>query len=435
MTTHQIPNSATVKAAVNIRTAWGMTGLVVFLYVVNFADKAILGIIAQPLKRELGLSSTQIGMVGSLFFLTFTIGGFLAGPINKYMTLRWGLLLLAAMWSVTLLPLVISASIVTLIAGRMVLGFAEGPSSALMHTAAYSWHPPAKRGLPGALLMGSGSIGKILLAPILTAISVTFGWRYAVITLSILGLAWSVCWVIGWREGPFTGRTPKTPHADLVNMEPSVPWRTIFLSRTFVSCCILTIVVYALTTVVLTWLPSYFELGLGYSAMQAGSMFAIPSVIALILMIGSSVTTDRVLLRGGKSRTSRIIVPCIGVFIGGTILAVLPMINVPIVAVAVVSVGYAAVSMAFPLLNAAISEICPPQQTAGTMGVYLAVMAIGGLIAPYATGVIVDNAVSPAVGYGQSFQAIGILAFLAAIVVLIFANPDRDRAAIRGDMP
>jgi MFS family permease len=197
----------------------------------------------------------------------------------------------------------------------------------------------------------------------------------------------------------------------------------------------LTIVVYALTTVVLTWLPSYFELGLGYSAMQAGSMFAIPSVIALILMIGSSVTTDRVLLRGGKSRTSRIIVPCIGVFIGGTILAVLPMINVPIVAVAVVSVGYAAVSMAFPLLNAAISEICPPQQTAGTMGVYLAVMAIGGLIAPYATGVIVDNAVSPAVGYGQSFQAIGILAFLAAIVVLIFANPDRDRAAIRGDMP
>ncbi|NMD62422.1 UNVERIFIED_ORG: sugar phosphate permease [Nocardia globerula] len=435
MTTDQIPNSATVKAAVNIRTAWGMTGLVVFLYVVNFADKAILGIIAQPLKRELGLTSTQIGMVGSLFFLTFTIGGFLAGPINKYMTLRWGLLLLAAMWSVTLLPLVISASIVTLIAGRMVLGFAEGPSSALMHTAAYSWHPPAKRGLPGALLMGSGSIGKILLAPILTAISVTFGWRYAVITLTILGLAWSVCWAIGWREGPFTGRTPKTPHADLVNMEPSVPWRTIFLSRTFVSCCILTIVVYALTTVVLTWLPSYFELGLGYSAMQAGSMFAIPSVIALILMIGSSVTTDRVLLRGGKSRTSRIIVPCIGVFIGGTILAVLPMINVPIVAVAVVSVGYAAVSMAFPLLNAAISEICPPQQIAGTMGVYLAVMAIGGLIAPYATGVIVDNAVSPAVGYGQSFQAIGILAFLAAIVVLIFANPDRDRAAIRGDMP
>ena len=40
--------------------------------------------------------------------------------------------------------------------------------AALMHTAAYSWHPPAKRGLPGAFLMGSGSVAKILLAPVLT---------------------------------------------------------------------------------------------------------------------------------------------------------------------------------------------------------------------------------------------------------------------------
>ncbi|GAA3203675.1 hypothetical protein GCM10020255_109750 [Rhodococcus baikonurensis] len=142
------PDSSAVPVFGTRKRAWTMTGLVVFLYIVNYADKAVLGIIAQPLARELGLKSSQIGMVGSLFFLMFCIGGFLAGPLNKYLTLRWALLILAAIWSVVMLPLVLGASLAMLIVSRMLLGFAEGPSSALMHTAAYSWHPPPSAAFP-----------------------------------------------------------------------------------------------------------------------------------------------------------------------------------------------------------------------------------------------------------------------------------------------
>ena len=436
------PESTSVPVFGTRKRAWSMTGLVVFLYIVNYADKAVLGIIAQPLARELGLKSSQIGMVGSLFFLMFCIGGFLAGPLNKYLTLRWALLILAAIWSVVMLPLVLGASLAMLIVSRMLLGLAEGPSSALMHTAAYSWHPPAKRGLPGAMLAGSASVAKIALAPVLTFIAVHYGWRAAVLSLSVLGLVWMGCWLAGWSEGPYTSKAVKaTRHADpgeavetttKAVTEPNVPWRKILLSRTFFSCCFLIAAVYALTTVVLTWLPSYFEVGLGYSAMQAGSMFALPSIVGLILMITSGSVTDKLIGRGFTSRAVRVIVPCVGVLICGSILLFLPQISTPAVAVAMVSIGYGFSAITFPLINAAISELCPPQQTAGTMGFFLAIMSIGGLIAPYATGVIVDNAATPADGYAQSFQAIGIIGVIAAVLVLVFANPDRDRKLIRG---
>lgn len=421
---------------VSSKRAWGMTGLVIFLYVVNYADKAVLGIIAQPLARELGLSSSQIGLVGSLFFLTFTIGGFLAGSLNTHLTLRWALLALAAVWSVVMLPLVIAASLTMLIVARMLLGLAEGPASALMHTATYSWHPPAKRGLPGAFLAGSASVAKIALAPILAFITVQWGWRAAILSLSVLGTAWIVSWLLGWAEGPFTAASEKNSTKDAAahaaaGTEPNVPWRKIFLSRTFLSCCVLIIAVYALTTVVLTWLPSYFEVGLGYSALQAGSMFSLPSLVGLVLMIISGSVTDRMIQRGTPSRLVRIIVPCVGVLICGSILVFLPQISVPIAAVAAVSVGYGFAAIVFPLINAAISELCPPQQTAGTMGVFLAIMAIGGLVAPYATGVIVDNAATPAEGYATAFQAIGVIGAIAAVLVLILANPERDRKLIR----
>nr|WP_235174496.1 MFS transporter [Tomitella biformata] len=423
---------------VNSKRAWAMTGLVTFLYVVNYADKAVLGIIAQPLARELGLTSTQIGMVGSLFFLTFTIGGFMAGALNKLLTLRWALLALCMMWSIVMLPLVISASLAALIICRMLLGLAEGPSSALMHTAAYSWHPPAKRGLPSALLAGSASVAKIALAPVLAFITVEFGWRAAILALSGLGVLWMVCWVTGWTEGPFTSKAVKSPKSDdsaapatIVHEEPSAPWRSILLSRTFVSCCVLIMAVYSLTTVVLTWLPSYFEVGLGYTALQAGSMFALPSVVGLALMLVSGAVTDKMIARGARSRVVRIIVPCVGVLICGSVLLFLPQIGTPALAVAAVSIGYGFAAIVFPLVNSAISELCPPQQTAGTMGAFLAIMAIGGLIAPYATGVLVDNAATAAEGYAQAFQAIGVVGAIGAVLVLIFANPERDKKLIR----
>lgn len=262
------------------RRAWGLTALLVTLYVVNYADKAVLGIIAQPLREELGLTSSQIGLVGSLFFLAFTIGGFGAGLINRWMSLRWALVLLALCWAVAVLPLVVSATFAVLVISRMFLGFAEGPSAALVHTAAYSWHPVAKRGLPGAMLAGAASIAKIAIAPALALVTVSLGWRAALVCLTIAGALWCVIWLAAWKDGPYIGGKNAKVTAEAA--EDAVPYARIFTTRTFISAVFLVMSVYALVTVVLTWLPSYFEVGLGYSRLQAGSMFAFPSIAGLI---------------------------------------------------------------------------------------------------------------------------------------------------------
>ena len=431
------------KAAVRViepgaesrRTAWGLTSLLVLLYIVNYGDKVVLGIIAQPLAEELGLRSSQIGLVGSLFFLTFTIGGFFAGALNRWLTLRWALVLLALGWSVVMLPMVITATFAVLLVSRLVLGLAEGPTSALLHTAAYSWHPPARRALPGALLAGSASVAKIAVAPLLAYVTVTMGWRSALVALSIAGVAWCVVWVALWRQGPYVGSNKKDEAvqdaASAESAEPTIPWVRIFTTRTFVSGVFLVMSCYAMSSVILTWLPSYFEVGLGYSRLQAGSMFAFPSITGLILMLLTSTIGDRLITRGVSSRLIRIVLPATGVLICGAFLLVLPVIDSPALAVLVVSLGYGFASPVFPMLNAAISEICPPRQTAGTMGVFLAIMAIGGLIAPYGTGLIVDAASTPAAGYATSFQVLGVVAALCALLAVLLANPERDKAKVR----
>lgn len=413
------------------RKAWSLTALLVILYVVNYGDKAAFGIIAQALKDDLGISASQIGLVGSLFFFAFTIGGFFAGALNKWLSLRTVLIVLALVWAVAMLPLVVSATFAVLVVSRMVLGLAEGPSSALIHTAAYSWHTPEKRGFPGALLASAASISKIALAPMLAYFSVTFGWRSALITMAVIGVVWCFFWTKYWEVGPYIP-AKATKRSDDPNEEPRVAWRTIFLTKTFITGAFLVASIYAMVTVVLTWLPSYFEVGLGYSRLQSGSMLAIPSIAGLVSLIGGTLLSDRLLARGWSSRFVRIIAPSICVVIGAGILYFLPSISNSAGAVTIVAIGYGVGVVVLPLCNAAVSEICPPRQTAGTLGVFLALMAIGGLVGPYATGLIVDAAATPGLGYATAFQALGVTSAICALMTLIFADPERDKARVRG---
>lgn len=161
-------------------------------------------------------------------------------------------------------------------------------------------------------------------------------------------------------------------------------------------------------------------------------MFGIPSIAGLFFMFLCTSISDRLMARGASSRILRGIVPGIALLICGLALVSMPFIKTPIVAVLVVSVGYGIGTVIIPQFNAAISEICPPQQMASVLGVFMALMATGGLIAPYLTGVIVDSAATPAEGYATAFQIFGIATVIGAVIALCAVNATRDRVRILG---
>ena len=63
----------------SLEGAWGMTALIFLFMFINFADKAVLGLAAQPLMADLKLSPEQFGLIGSAFFLLFPLSAVLVG--------------------------------------------------------------------------------------------------------------------------------------------------------------------------------------------------------------------------------------------------------------------------------------------------------------------------------------------------------------------
>ncbi|MHA6799494.1 MFS transporter [Bounagaea algeriensis] len=428
----QAPPSNDTGVAAEPRTkAWGFTGILVLLYIVNWGDKAVLGIVAQPMAAEIGLSASQIGLVGSSFFLTFTVGGFFAGVLDKYMTLRWSLAAMALAWSVAMLPVVFAATFAVLLVSRMFLGLTEGPCSALVHTGTYSWHPREKRGLPSACITAGASIAKVAVAPALTLVVAMWDWRAAFLALAAVGVLWCAVWLPTWQAGPYGDDTTDTAMRE-DSAGSHVPWVRIMTAPSFLGGALATFAMYTLVSVVLTWLPSYFEVGLGYSRVQAGAMFGFPSIASLGLLFVLSFFSDRLIARGATSRLLRGVLPAVALLICGLAMAVLPYLGIPWLAVVVVSVGYGFGASIFPLVNAGVSEIVPPRQLAGTLGVFLAIMSTGGLVGPYLTGVIVDAAGTPAAGYATAFQVFGLIALVGGAIALLTVNPERDKRRLLG---
>ncbi|MFP3585939.1 MFS transporter [Paraburkholderia sp. SIMBA_055] len=414
--------------------AWSITALIVVFATINWADKAIFGIVAQALKEELGFTSTQIGFAGSAFFFLFSVSGAALSFLGDKIQIRWILLVLAALWSVIQLPMLVTGSFAVLVITRIALGVAEGPATAMANTAVFQWFPADKRSFPSALVAAGASFAKIAVAPLLALVLAAWGWRACFITMGLVGLIWCLVWLAVGKEGPYGrrpgARKPAATDAGLRTPEQTqrVPLRSILFTRSFLGALIGTFMVYGLVSASITWFPSYFEKGLGFSRLESGLMFGLPSIASLVTMFGSTFVADRLSSRKRPTRATRVSITTVFLVIGGLTLGAVPYVGKPIVVVAFLIIGYGCASVALPMMTAVVSQITPPQQLASTLGIFLAVQNLSGLITPTLVGVLVDRASHPLAGYSFAYQMFGLAIVVGGIAIAVLVNPERDAA-------
>ena len=56
-----------------LKGAWGITALLFLFMLINFADKVVVGLAAQPIMADLQINPERFGLIGSSFFFLFAI--------------------------------------------------------------------------------------------------------------------------------------------------------------------------------------------------------------------------------------------------------------------------------------------------------------------------------------------------------------------------
>ena len=406
-----------------LKGAWGMTALLFLFMLINFADKVVVGLAAQPIMRDLGLKPEQFGLIGSSFFFLFAVSAIVVGFITNRVQTRYTLLVMAILWSIVQFPMLGTINLEVLIACRIILGAGEGPAAPVATHAIYKWFPDSLRGVPTAIIAQGSALGVIVAVPVLNWIIVHHSWHWAFGALGIAGLVWSVLWVIFGREGTLVDR----PVAATSGAPEHVPYRYLLTCPSIVAGCCACFASYWGLALGLTWFTSYLVSGLGYSQQAGGNLSVLPWVLGLFVVLTGGWLSQFLRRNGVSSRISRGAFPCATVVLGGCILPFVGSMPSPELKLALVVLGGAIGSTIYVVLPMIVSELTPQPQRAAMLAITTSLVTFAGVLAPLAMGALVQEAATPMAGYERGYVVLGVLLIAGGLIGLLFVRPETDR--------
>lgn len=396
----------------------------------NFFDKLVFGLSAVHIMKELSLSPQQFGLIGSSFFLLFSLSGMAVGlfVIGRVPT-RWILLALAAVWSATQIPIYFTNSVVVLVICRILLGAGEGPGLPTALHACYDWFAPEKRSVPSAIVLQGISVGLLVGGPLLTYIIVSHGWRTGFLFCGLLGLAWMVLWLFIGAEGPFAASN--TGH-DRPAERSLVPTRILWTDPTVIGVIVMSTMSYYIVGMSATWLPPYLQLGLGYKPTDVGWIISAIYLFQSPLLLGGSWITQFLQRKGWSLRGCLGIASALSLFVAGGALLLTGYASGPL-QLMLIALAFAAPSLTTIFGPVALGAVAPAAQRGRLIVAIYSGNAISALISNALTGWIVGGAGSNvAAGYAHAMLFTAIILVIGGVAALALIYPERTIARFAG---
>ena len=430
---HPVPGRGTVPGA---RRALLLLAL---FSIVSFGDKAVLGLAGPHMIEDLGLTNAQFGLIGSSFYLLFSVSAFVMGFVGQRWPATWLLAGMAVVWSLAQLPILFpAAGLGVLIATRVLLGAGEGPGLPMANHVAFTWFRPEHRTTASGAISVGGALGVIIGGPVLALVIAGPGWRWAFGLLGLVGLVWAAVWVTVGGDGPFAvddDRPTSLGEAPLTDPRPRTgpPLRRIARRPTFLLCVLAGFAAQWTLGVATSWLPSFLEDEAGYPTAAVGFLVGVPSLVAIGAVLG---------VVAGQRRS-----PAPGMVAPGhvpaarraRVAAAGPAADRPLHRrrrgpAAGLHGGRVRLRVAIaPLVAATLADLVPVARRGLTLCVAVAVTSLGAVASPWVTGRLLDLAATESAGFDWAFRINGALVLLGGLGYLL-VDPDRDAARLRETM-
>jgi MFS family permease len=406
------------------RVAWGMVGMLTFGYILSFVDRNILGLLVEPIKADLELTDTQIGLLLGPAFAIFyaTMGlpfGYLADKKRRTWIIGFGV----ALWSAATVLSGFAKNFIQMFIARMSVGVGEatlGPCAMSMIADSFPEEQRAKpiavystaasvggavASLVGAAVLTWAKSGEVMSVPLVGELK---AWQFSFIIVGVPGLFLSLLFFL-MREPPRRIYT-NVAEASSVSIGDTLKYiasRWVMLGGFVLVVCYMTIVSYSHG-----WFPAMFERTWGWSAEK----YALFNAAMLLLFAPLTINiagwlADKWVAKG------RYDVPIKITFFGAVIVlptgVALPLMPSPELAFVFYSISTIGVAMMTAVAVTALLYIVPSAMRGQIVALYYMSISICGLmLGPTSVGLLSDYVFGP-----------DGLRYAAALPPLIFGVP------------
>jgi sugar phosphate permease len=401
--------------------------------IINYMDRASLSIAAPGMIHELGLTRTQIGLLGSVFAWTYAVMQLPAGWVIDRFGAKRAYALGMIWWSVATWLTGVVGSISALLVMRAMLAVGEAPCWPTSAKITAAWFPAKERGFATGVWDSSSKWGPALAPAMLVALMIAFGWRSLFHVTGAFGIAFALLFLMLYRNPVDSKRLSKD---ELAYIEAggggherslttsSLRWRSLFTRRSVWGMILGYFCTIWLWNIFLVFLPLYLLDRFHISFAQLGVVAGIPWAGGAVGEIAVGYLAKKMVDRQLASPidAKRLLIACCSA--GAAVCAIaLPFTHALSVTIVLFTVGLAFIAAVVGSAWALAADIAPSSMVASVSAIQNFGGYFGGAFSPVVAGFIVDRTGS----YALAFISGGIIAGCAALFYWFMARqPIRD---------
>ena len=292
--------------------------LLVIVYTFNFLDRQILGILKDSIQVELGLTDTQVGVMGGIAFaLLYSILGIPIAWLADRASRSWIMTTALTLWSGFTVACGYAGSFWSLFLMRMGVGVGEAGGVAPAYSLIADYFPPKQRARALAVFSFGIPIGMALGILLGGLIAAHINWRTAFIVVGVAGLVIAPIFKLLVKD-PERGGLDRAEGVAAPVVKPKAPpfgqvLKTVLPKPSFWLLAFGAASSSVCGYGVAFWLPTFFQRSLGLTltetSIYSSAITLVGGIIGLFL---GGLLADRF---GGRSKGAYPMVPAIAFLI------------------------------------------------------------------------------------------------------------------------
>ena len=421
--------------------AWYAVVVLVIAFIFSFVDRIIIAMLVEPLKQDLGMTDTQLGLLQGLAFAVFyaTVGlpiGRWADRYSRRAIIGWGIFL----WSLMTAVCGLARSFWELFLARVGVGVGEAALSPAAYSMIADYFPREKLGralgvyqagaffgaglsfLVGGLVIQAVAKAGAVSLPVLGAVK---AWQVVFFAVGLPGVVVALLMLTvrePVRRGKLAAGGAGIPLGDVLRYATQ-RWRVFVLH--FLGFALLAVPI----TTIITWGFVYFTRVLAFTPPQAalrlGGMLLILSPLGVYT---GGWFADYLQRRGFRDATLRVALFAAAGLLPLSAVSAAVTDRETVIALFGPLIFFASLSMA--LAPAALQVVTPNQMRGQVSAVWMLVLnLVTAGAGPSAVGVITDYVFGNPLAVGKSMALVNCLAVpLAALTLWAALKPFRKAA-------
>lgn len=411
---------AKVRPYVARHQRWLIVLLLFLVAAVNNLDRQTLSVLAPTLRTELGFGPEQYSYIVTGFLIAYTLGYSFCGKVLDRAGIKLGLAAALAFWSLSGMLHAAATGWISLVIFRTMLGLGESFNSPAGVKAISEWIPPQERGLSMAVFSNGNVLGAIIAPPLVAALTLHFGWRWAFIATGLAGLGLLIVWWrfyespeqhrgLGEEERLYIAESRSSLHAAV----PSVSMLTLLRQPLCIGFFLARFLTDSISYFYSFWLPDYLTHSRHFSLALIGLIGWIPFLASDIGGPGGGALSDWMIWRGWNPVKARFTM-----MLAAACLMPLALVAVRIesstACVALIALLLGAQSCWMANQLAAISESVSRENVATMLSLSAMGGSLGGILSTLWTGQALAQ-----YGYVPIFTVLGGVPLLAFGILMI----------------